>query len=114
MRVLAFLLAFVFVATTSVFAGSQVVTKHFHVKGVCEQCKKRIEGAAYVKGVRYAEWNIEDEDLTVKYDSTKTSPEVILKSVAKSGHDNELFTAEEEHYEKIAKCCKYRSGIKKH
>ncbi len=108
------LVSFSFLSPASVFAGKPIVTKHYNVNGVCEQCKARIESAAYVKGVKYADWNVDTHDLTVKYDSTKTSPEIILKSVAKAGHDNELFKAEDEDYNKIAKCCKYKSGIKKH
>ncbi len=96
------------------FAGGKTVTKHFTVNGVCDQCKTRIEQAAYVKGVKFADWNVDTHDLTVKYDSTKTAPGIFLKSIAKSGHDNEMFKAEDEDYNKIPKCCKYRSGIKKH
>ena len=106
-----FLLVFTFSSVSMVFAGNNI-TKHFNVNGVCEQCKTRIEAAAYVKGVKYADWNVDTHDLTVKYDSTKTSSEIILKSVAKAGHDNELFKADEGDYNKVAACCKYRSGIK--
>ena len=114
-RLFSFLLiAGLFLTPTVSFAGGKNVTMHFKVNGVCEQCKTRIENAAYVKGVKYAEWNVDTHDLIVKFDSTKTSPEVFLKSIAKAGHDNDLFTAEEADYNKIAKCCRYRSGIKKH
>jgi mercuric ion binding protein len=111
-----FLLAVLFTAISfgKAQANTHTVTKHFTVEGVCEQCKARIENASYVKGVKFADWNVKTHDLTVKYDSTKTSPEVILKAVAKSGHDNELYKADKEDYEKIAKCCKYRSGEKMH
>jgi periplasmic mercuric ion binding protein len=104
-----------FFPAANVLAGNHTVTGHFNVNGVCDQCKARIENAVYdVKGVKYADWNVDTHDLTVKYDSTKTSPEVILKSVAVAGHDNEMFKAEDTDYKKIASCCKYRSGLKKH
>jgi copper chaperone CopZ len=106
-------IAVTFFFQNNVFAGNNI-TRHFKVSGVCEKCKTRIENAAYVKGVKYADWNIDSQDLTVKYDSTKTSPEIFLKSIAKAGHDNEMFKADDEDYNKIASCCKYRSGIKKH
>jgi len=109
-----FAILFSFVSVTSAQAGSHTVTKHFNVNGVCEQCKTRIENAAYVKGVKFAEWNVDTHDLTVKYDSEKTSPEVILKNIAKAGHDNELFKAETDDYDKLHKCCHYRSGTKIH
>ncbi len=108
-----FLMAVTTLPALQAQAGN-TVTMHFKVEGVCEQCKKRIEAAAYVKGVRFAEWSIDTHELTVKFDSSKTGPQIILKSVAKAGHDNELFKAEDTDYNKIANCCKYRSGIKKH
>jgi periplasmic mercuric ion binding protein len=111
---LIFFAAFTFLIQGNAIAGPNTVTKHFVVNGVCDQCKARIENASYIKGVKYADWNVKTHELTVKYDSTKTSPEVILKSIAKAGHDNELYKAETEDYDKIAKCCKYRSGIKMH
>ncbi len=95
-----------------VFAGNTVVTRHFNVDGVCGKCKERIENAAYVKGVKYADWNIDTHDLTVKYDSAKTSPEIFLQSIAKVGHDNELFKADDAVYNKIHKCCRYRKEAK--
>jgi periplasmic mercuric ion binding protein len=114
-RLFSFLLiAGLFLTPKVSFAGGKTVTKHFTVNGVCGQCKTRIEDAAYVKGVKYADWNVKTHDLTIKYDSTKTSPEVFLKSIAKAGHDNELYKAENADYNKVANCCKYRSGIKPH
>ncbi len=108
------LIATIFLINHDVAASNTMVTKHFKVEGVCEKCKKNIENAAYVKGVKFAEWDKNTHVLTVKYDSSKTSPEIFLKSVAKSGHDNEMFKAEEGDYNKISPCCKYRSGIKAH
>ena len=96
-------------------AGTRdIVMAKYKVNGVCEQCKKRIEDAAYIKGVKYADWNVESHDLTVKYDSSKTSFELILKSVAKAGHDSKYFTALPEDYNKLPSCCRYKSGIKMH
>lgn len=109
------LLSFSFLAPVNLLAGNQnVVTGVFKVRGNCGQCEKRIVEAAYIKGVKYAGWNKDTEDLTVKYDSTKTSPDLILKAVAKSGHDAGDFAADSADYEKLPSCCKYRSATKKH
>ena len=47
-----------------------VVKASYTVNGVCEQCKKRIEDAAYAKGVKYADWDVDTHLLTLKYDSS--------------------------------------------
>ena len=110
-----FLFLFSFLSPDGVFAGKHdIVTGNYIVNGVCEKCKKRIEEAAYIKGVKYADWNVDSHNLTVKYDSSKTSSEVILQSIAKSGHDSEYYKATDEDYNKLPSCCRYRSGIKKH
>ena len=86
----------------NIFAGNKTVIAHYAVSGVCEKCKARIEKAAYdIKGVRYAAWDVATQEFTVKYDTAKTSPDVILKNIAKAGHDNVLFKADDEDYNKL-------------
>ena len=95
-------------------ANPNIVTQKFTINGVCEKCKKRIEDAAYIKGVKYADWNVVSHQLTVKYDSSKTSPDLILKSIAKAGHDAGNFKATLADYDKLPSCCRYREGVKMH
>ena len=100
----------VFVAPFSVSAANHnLVTEHKTVTGACDQCKNRIENAAYIKGVKFAAWDAKSQDLTIKFDTTKTSSDMILQSIAKAGHDNEKFKATEEDYNKLPKCCKYKT-----
>ncbi len=94
--------------------NKEIVTEHYQVNGVCEQCKKRIEDAAYIRGVKHAEWNVDSHDLTVTYKTSKTSADEILGSVARAGHDNEKIKATDEAYDKLPKCCYYRTITKKH
>ncbi len=83
-------------------------TATFSVAGICEMCQKRIENAAYIKGVKKVNWQKENHQLTVIYKPKKVSPEKVAKSIAKAGHDNEYFKAQIEFYNKIHHCCKYR------
>jgi copper chaperone CopZ len=108
------LLGLMLFAGHEVLAGNKVVKESYTVNGVCVQCKQRIEDAAYIKGVKYADWNVDDHSLTVKYDPTKTSANNILQSIARAGHDNDHFKATDEDYNRLPSCCHYRSGIKKH
>ncbi|MGN6566988.1 MAG: heavy-metal-associated domain-containing protein [Flavipsychrobacter sp.] len=111
-RFIAFLITILF--STQIFAQNKdIVTEHYQVNGVCEQCKKRIEDAAYIKGVKHAEWDVKTHDLTVVYRPSKTSAEEILKSVAKAGHDNEKVQATDKDYKDLPSCCYYRTVSKK-
>lgn len=79
------------------------------VDGVCKMCKKRIEKAALnTKGVKFANWNVEDHQLTVIIDERKTSKKVVSESVAKVGHDTKEIKATDEAYSNLHACCKYR------
>jgi len=85
-----------------------VISTHFVVNGVCDQCKKRIEDATYIKGVKFANWSIETHVLDIRYDTTKTNADIILKAVADAGHDNEKYRATDAAYNSIPNCCRYR------
>lgn len=78
------------------------------VNGNCEQCKKRIEKAAYsVGGVKSAVWDIDEHQLHVILNEEKTSVADLKKVVAKAGHDTDDVKASTEDYERLHSCCKY-------
>lgn len=78
------------------------------VNGNCEQCKKRIEKAAFsVPGVKSASWDISSHQLAVILNEEKSSPEDLNKAVAKVGYDTKDVKATEADYENLHSCCKY-------
>lgn len=70
-------------------------------------CKERIESAAKKSGAKTAEWNADTQELKVAFDPQKISADAILKNIAKVGHDNERYTADDAVYAKLADCCHY-------
>lgn len=81
------------------------------VSGNCEQCKKRIEKAAYsVKGVKSAQWRQDQQDLHLIIDENKCSADDVRKAVAKAGHDTDTVKATKEDYDNLHECCKYQRG----
>jgi len=80
----------------------------FVVGGNCEQCKARIEKAAYkVKGVKSANWDIKSGNMTLIFDERKCSEEDVQKAIAKVGHDAGKERADDEVYNKLHHCCLY-------
>lgn len=78
------------------------------VNGNCEQCKKRIEKAAYsVAGVKSAVWHIDDHMLHLILNEEKTSITDVKKAIAKVGHDTDDVKATDEDYQNLHSCCKY-------
>jgi copper chaperone CopZ len=71
-------------------------------------CKKRIEKAAFsVKGVKSAEYHIDDQTLHLIINEEKSSTLDVKKAVAKVGHDTDEVKATQEDYDKLHGCCMY-------
>jgi copper chaperone CopZ len=85
-----------------------IITEKIKVSGNCNQCKKRIENAAYTEGVKRAEWDKSTQVLTVTYKSSKTSLQKIEENIAHAGHDAGNVKASEEDYNKLPGCCAYK------
>jgi mercuric ion binding protein len=78
------------------------------VNGNCEQCKKRIEKAAYsVSGVKSANWNVETHALDLILNEEKSSLTDVKKALAKVGHDTDEIKATDEDYNNLHHCCQY-------
>ncbi len=108
-----FFILSVFLSLNVLGQGKGVKEAQFHVEGICNMCKDRIEETVNLsKGIKSASWDKESEVLTVLYKEKKTSPEDIGKALAKAGHDNDYAKATEEEYEKISKCCRYKTQEK--
>jgi periplasmic mercuric ion binding protein len=81
---------------------------NIEVNGNCEMCKKRIEKAAFsVKGVKSADWHIDDHTLHLILNEEKSSVLDVKKAIAKVGHDSEDVKATQEDYNKLHGCCLY-------
>lgn len=78
------------------------------VNGNCEMCKKRIEKAAFsVKGVKSAEYHLDDHILHLIINEEKCSVTDVKKAVAKVGHDTDDVKATDEDYANLHGCCQY-------
>lgn len=118
-RIMWILLATVLFAGTVVKAqdnktkkGIETIT--FKVYGNCSQCKGRIEEAMDTKGVKFAEWNVDSKQLTVKYNPEKITVEQLHEKVASVGHDTDLKKAKDEVYRELPDCCLYREKPNTH
>lgn len=81
-------------------------TETFKVWGNCGMCKKTIEKALAVDGIK-ADWNKTTKMITVTYDSKKYTIAQIHKMIAAAGYDTELERGNDVAYSKLHECCKY-------
>jgi hypothetical protein len=79
----------------------------FSVLGNCGMCEKKIEGAALKAGAATAVWAMEQEQLTVTFNSNTTSVDAIQRAIAAVGYDNAGHKAPDAVYEQLHECCHY-------
>lgn len=84
---------------------SKKVTTTFKVYGQCGECKERIENGLQIKGISFAEWNVETKELTITYNPSKITLEEIHKTINKIGYDTDESKATDEQNNKLPKCC---------
>lgn len=105
------LLSIIVIICASIASYSQdkkVVEDKIKVSGICEMCKVRIEDALDITGVKYAEWDVNTQILSIAYRKDKISEEEIHKCLSAVGHDTEKVTALDSVYLSVDMCCRYR------
>jgi len=81
----------------------------FLVKGNCSMCKSRIQKSAIkLKGVKYAHWNVNSKEFILIIDENICSLVKVKEAISMAGHDTSSLTANEEAYNGLPPCCKYR------
>ena len=80
------------------------------VSGVCGMCEERIERAAFVKGVKKAEWDKKTQQLVLTYKEGKCDLDEVHNAIAAAGHNTDKVKATEDAYGKLPGCCQYNEG----
>jgi len=96
--------------TTTTEMSTEIATTNlvFGVRGNCGMCKKTIEKAANgVAGVASAIWDVNQKNIMVSFDDSKTVSIVIHTAIAASGYDTEKVAGNESAYDGLPGCCKY-------
>ena len=109
-----YLFVFLFFTTSFIFSfqkdDPKTVNSTIKVSGVCEMCKSRIEkGTIKLKGVKYANWEIISNNLSLIYNSKKIKLDSIKKKIASLGHDTDKFKVPIDVYERLPECCHYKT-----
>ncbi|MEX2484942.1 MAG: heavy-metal-associated domain-containing protein [Brumimicrobium sp.] len=79
----------------------------------CGDCKERIEeGLNYTKGVVYAELNLDNKKVEVKYNSKKITEQEIKQIISEIGYDADEVKADSKSQSELPACCQ-PGGMKK-
>ena len=87
---------------------SKFTTTSIEVDGLCGMCEKRIENAAYIQGVKKADWSQETHMLDLIYNSSKVEQSEIIAAINEVGHDVKDHPASDKQYANVHGCCRFR------
>lgn len=88
------------------FSAQKSQTVVFQTSAQCGMCKDRIEEVMnFVPGVKYAELNLKDMSLSIKYNTKKISAGELRKRVAEIGYTADDVVPKEEDVKKLPLCC---------
>ena len=108
MKTILSITSLIFCLTIQVSAqNKKVKTESIHVWGNCNMCKKTIENASDLRGVKVASWNVDSKMLKVSFDTTKITSDQIQLKIAAAGYDTEKYRANDKAYDELHGCCKY-------
>jgi len=96
------------------FATPVLMEYTFRVEGACGMCADRIEETATLHGAETADYNLENNMLTIVIDDTKVNISNIKNAIAIAGHDNGNFKTPSSVYDNLPGCCQYREGDIEH
>lgn len=113
------ILSLVFLAISSSVSFAQdrpkkLETVTFEVSGVCGMCEQRIEQAALIKGVKFADWDRTTQMIKVIYKTKKVDLATIQAAITAVGHDVGELKASNDVYSTLPGCCSYRDGAEVH
>jgi len=75
--------------------------------GICEMCKYALEkDLTFEKGVKSADFNLENKVLTLVYNPKKTNSQTLRERVTKVGYHADTLARDPKAYEKLPMCCK--------
>jgi copper chaperone CopZ len=73
----------------------------------CMECKENIEGALIdMKGVKFAELNLDNSIVKVAYNSKKVTADEIRKEISLIGYNADDLEADPKAVERLSPCCR--------
>lgn len=102
-KVMSLLMLFVF-ASFTLSEGKKEV--EIQTNAQCGACKGRIEGKLnYVKGIQFAELNLDNKVVTVKFNPKKITELEIKNLISDIGYDADEVKADPVAQSELPKCC---------
>ena len=107
MRTIRMIICAAILSMTSLSAVAQTQEIEIKTSAQCMECKENIENALIkMKGVKFAELDLESSVVKVAYNSGKTTPEEIRKEITMTGYNADDLMADPVACERLSPCCR--------
>jgi copper chaperone CopZ len=107
MKNIILIIALFVVGTAFSQTENQQDTVTIQTSAECDMCKDRLEGVLnYTKGVKFAELNLADKTLFVKFNPKKISMDEIRTIISETGYDADDVKANPTSVDELPTCCK--------
>tara|TARA_B100001059_G_scaffold136053_1_gene136393 strand:- start:962 stop:1381 length:420 start_codon:yes stop_codon:yes gene_type:complete len=103
-----FLFSLTLLSVISLSGQSKFSTISIEVDGLCGMCEMRIENAAYIQGVKKADWSQDTHMLDLIYNGSKVGQSEIIAAINQVGHDVKDHPASDKQYANVHGCCRFR------
>ena len=103
-----FLFSLTLLSVISLSGQSKFSTISIEVDGLCGMCENRIENAAYIQGVKKADWSQDTHMLDLIYNGSKVGQSEIIAAINQVGHDVKDHPASDKQYANVHGCCRFR------
>lgn len=90
---------------------SRTATLNIQTSAVCEMCKDRLEEKLnYTKGIVFAELNLDDKVLKVKYKTKIITSDQIRQVISMVGYHADSVERNEESFNALPGCCRDKNA----
>ncbi|CAN5316515.1 hypothetical protein BH09BAC5_BH09BAC5_11180 [soil metagenome] len=108
------LFSFINVNAQTATPTPKTATVVIKTSGECDMCKKTIESnIGKMAGVKKAVFDVATKELTVEYNTKKTSPDKIRKAVSELGYDADDVKANNRAQKELPDCCRPKADSAK-
>jgi periplasmic mercuric ion binding protein len=85
---------------------AQTDTVRIKTTAICDECKERIEhDLLFEKGVKSANLDLDTKEVTVVFNTQKTTVAKIAEAITKIGYDADSLKADAKAFKKLPECC---------
>ncbi|HRP01200.1 MAG TPA: heavy-metal-associated domain-containing protein [Candidatus Kapabacteria bacterium] len=101
------ILVLLILSASVAFAADTLKVEKIKTSAVCDDCKDRIESnLSKIDGIKSAVLNLDSNLITVQFDESVISKEIIKEKINDIGYDADDYQRSKKAFKKLPRCCR--------